>query len=115
MEERQLDEVGIQFINKCIEVLESRGLEDQGIYRVVGVTSKVSKLLSMGLDRRKGDKPTPPLNMDDPLEWETKTVTSALKSYLRNLPEPLMTHKYHDTFIGAVSKYHIETSYNKKL
>ncbi|KAJ8922523.1 hypothetical protein NQ315_007553 [Exocentrus adspersus] len=97
-EERQLDETGIQFVKKCIEVLESRGLEEQGIYRVVGVSSKVNKLLHMGLDRRKGEK----LCLDDPLEWETKTITSALKTYLRNLPEPLMTYRYHNGFIAAV-------------
>ncbi|KAF5300015.1 hypothetical protein FQR65_LT09271 [Abscondita terminalis] len=97
-EERVLDEVGVQFVKRCIEVLETRGLEDQGIYRVVGVTSKVTKLLTMGLDRRKNEK----FSLDDPLEWETKTLTSALKSYLRNLPEPLMTHRYHNGFIAAV-------------
>lgn len=99
-EERSLDETGIQFVKKCIEVFESRGLEEQGIYRVVGVTSKVTKLLQMGLDRRKGEK----LALDDPLEWETKTITSALKTYLRSLPEPLMTYRYHNGFIAAVSK-----------
>ena len=96
-----LDDVGINFVKRGIEVLESRGLEEQGIYRIVGVTSKVTKLLAMGLDRRKPDKPT---NFDDPLEWETKTITSALKSYLRNLLEPLMTYRYHNGFIAAVSK-----------
>jgi hypothetical protein len=80
-------------------VLENRGLEEQGMYRVVGVTSKVNKLLNMGLDRRKSDKLS---SLDDPQEWETKTITSALKSYLRNLPEPLMTYKYHNGFIAAV-------------
>lgn len=80
--------------------MESRGLEEQGIYRVVGVTSKVTKLLQMGLDRRKAEK----LIFDDPLEWETKTITSALKTYLRSLPEPLMTYRYHNGFIAAVSK-----------
>lgn len=97
-EERVLDDVGIQFVKNCIEVLENRGLEEQGIYRVVGVASKVTKLLTMGLDRRKAEK----LNLEDPQEWETKTITSALKSYLRNLPEPLMTHRYHNGFIAAV-------------
>jgi hypothetical protein len=100
-EERVLDDVGIQFVKKCIEVLENRGLEEQGMYRVVGVTSKVNKLLNMGLDRRKSDKLS---SLDDPQEWETKTITSALKSYLRNLPEPLMTYKYHNGFIAAVSE-----------
>ena len=32
------------------------GYEDQGLYRVVGVASKVTKLLTMGLDKRKADK-----------------------------------------------------------
>lgn len=101
-EERTLDEVGIQFLKRCIEVLESRGLEEQGLYRVVGVTSKVNKLLSMGLDRRKADGKL--AWMDDPQEWESKTVTSALKNYLRNLPEPIMTYRYHNGFIAAASK-----------
>ncbi|XP_073999296.1 GTPase regulator associated with FAK [Rhodnius prolixus] len=99
-EEWQLDEVGMHFVNKCIEVLESRGLEEQGLYRVVGVSSKVAKLLSMGLDRRKYDK----LNLDDTSEWESKTITSALKTYLRNLPEPLLTYRYHSSFISAAKQ-----------
>lgn len=95
-----LDDIGLQFVKRCIEVLESRGLEEQGIYRVVGVTSKVSKLLAMGLDRRKNDR----LLLDDPQEWETKTITSALKTYLRNLPEPLMSYRHHNDFINAVKR-----------
>ncbi|XP_045478626.1 rho GTPase-activating protein 26 isoform X2 [Harmonia axyridis] len=97
-EERTLDEVGIYFLNRCIEVLESRGLEEQGLYRVVGVTSKVNKLLTMGLDRRKSEKLA---GLEDPQEWESKTITSALKNYLRNLPEPIMTYRYHNGFIAA--------------
>lgn len=97
-EERILDDIGINFVNRCIEVLENRGLEEQGLYRVVGVTSKVNKLLAMGLDRRKSDRLA---NLEDPMEWETKTITSALKNYLRNLPEPLMTFRYHNGFIAA--------------
>ncbi|XP_074039459.1 GTPase regulator associated with FAK [Leptinotarsa decemlineata] len=107
-EERVLDETGIQFVKKCIEVLESRGLEEQGIYRVVGVSSKVNKLLTMGLDRRKSEK----LAFDDPFEWETKTITSALKTYLRNLPEPLMTYRYHNGFIAAVKSESKQTRIN---
>jgi len=78
------------------------GLEEQGLYRVVGVSSKVSKLLTMGLDRRKADKL---VALDDPFEWESKTITSSLKTYLRNLPEPLMTFRYHNGFIVAASKF----------
>jgi len=100
-EERQLDETGFNFVRRCIEVLESRGLEEQGLYRVVGVSSKVSKLLTMGLDRRKADKLGA---LDDPYEWESKTITSSLKTYLRNLPEPLMTFRYHNGFIAAAKQ-----------
>lgn len=73
------------------------------MYRLVGVSSKVSKLLALGLDRRKSEK----LMLDDPAEWEVKTITSAIKQYFRNLPEPLMTYKLHSAFIAAASKFAI--------
>ena len=44
-----LDEGGFHFIQRCFQTLENRGLEDQGLYRVVGVSSKVNtELLTMG-------------------------------------------------------------------
>jgi len=92
-----LDESGFTFVQDCILGLENRGLEDQGMYRVVGVGSKVTKLLTMGLDRRKADR----INLDDVIEWETKTVTSAVKTFFRNLPEPIMTFSLHSRFIEA--------------
>lgn len=55
----------------------------------------------MGLDRRKLEK----LNLDNRLEWESKTITSALKTYLRTLSEPLMTFRYYNSFISAASAY----------
>lgn len=76
------------------------GLEDQGLYRLVGVSSKVTKLLNMGLDRRKSDR----ISLEDRLEWENKTITSAIKTYLRQLPEPLMSFRHHISFISAASK-----------
>lgn len=86
----------------------STGLEEQGLYRVGGVSSKVSKLLSMGLDQRKAEK----LNiLDDQYNWESKTITSSLKTYLRSLPEPLTTFRYHNSFIAAASKFISSASY----
>lgn len=78
-----------------------KGLEEVGLYRVVGVASKVNKLLAMGLDRRKLEK----LNIDDRFEWESKTITSSLKNYLRTLSEPVMTFRYYNSFILAASKF----------
>ncbi|XP_050417323.1 rho GTPase-activating protein 26 isoform X4 [Patella vulgata] len=96
-EDTFLDDIGFVFIKKCLAAIESRGLHEQGLYRVVGVNSKVQKLISLGLDRKKGDK----LSFEDPGVWETKTITSAVKSYLRSLPEPLMGFRYHNDFMKA--------------
>ena len=95
-----LDESGFNFITQCFQTLENRGLDDEGLYREVGVASKVTKLLSDGLDKKKLEK----INLDDPFEWDTKTITSAAKTYLRNLPEPLMTFQMYTSFIAAASK-----------
>ena len=38
-----LDESGFAFVARCTAALESRGLEEQGLYRVVGVASKVTR------------------------------------------------------------------------
>lgn len=107
-EENILDETGFMFVSKCITVLEDRGLEEQGLYRVVGVASKVNKLLAMGLDRRKLEK----LSLEDRFEWESKTITSALKTYLRTLSEPLMTFRYYNSFISAASAYRTRSERN---
>ncbi|XP_060562478.1 rho GTPase-activating protein 26-like isoform X4 [Ruditapes philippinarum] len=99
-EDSSLDEVGFNFIKRCLCAIENRGLDDQGLYRVVGVSSKVNKLITLGLDRKKADK----LDLNDPTQYETKTITSAVKHYLRTLPEPLMTFKLHADFISAAKR-----------
>ncbi|XP_035213484.1 rho GTPase-activating protein 26-like isoform X2 [Stegodyphus dumicola] len=96
-EEYYLDEIGFAFVQQCIDAIEARGLDDEGLYRLVGVSSKVNKLTQMALDRRKNEK----INLEDADEWEIKTITSALKTYFRNLPEPLMTFRLHSAFIAA--------------
>ena len=58
-------------------------------------------IISAGLDKKKSEK----LSFEDPMELETKTITSAAKTFLRNLPEPLMTFKMHSSFIAAASKF----------
>lgn len=41
----ELDETGIDFVKKCIRIVERRGLQEQGLYRVVGMQSKVNSLV----------------------------------------------------------------------
>nr|AAO39581.1 LD28528p [Drosophila melanogaster] len=97
-----LDEAGFMFIRRCIQVLEIRGLEDEGIYRKSGVGTKISKLLALGLNQKESDD----VFVDDKYRdlMESNTIASALKMYLRNLNEPLMTYQYHSDFIEAAKQ-----------
>ncbi|XP_063579757.1 rho GTPase-activating protein 10 isoform X4 [Pongo abelii] len=91
----QLDKMGFTIIRKCISAVETRGINDQGLYRVVGVSSKVQRLLSMLMDVKTCNE----VDLENSADWEVKTITSAMKQYLRSLPEPLMTYELHGDFI----------------
>uniref|UniRef100_A0A3P9NF08 Rho GTPase-activating protein 26 n=1 Tax=Poecilia reticulata TaxID=8081 RepID=A0A3P9NF08_POERE len=92
----QLDVTGFNVMKKFIYAVETRGIDEQGLYRIVGVSSKVQKLLSLTMD----PKTCADVELDSP-EWEIKTITSAIKHYLRMLPAPLMTYQYQRSFIKA--------------
>uniref|UniRef100_A0A8C5H9V3 Rho-type GTPase-activating protein 26 n=1 Tax=Gouania willdenowi TaxID=441366 RepID=A0A8C5H9V3_GOUWI len=92
----QLDVVGFNVMKKFIYAVETRGIDEQGLYRIVGVNSKVQKLLSLAMD----PKTCADVELESP-EWEIKTITSAIKHYLRVLPAPLMTYQYQRSFIKA--------------
>ncbi|XP_077574994.1 rho GTPase-activating protein 10 isoform X2 [Stigmatopora nigra] len=91
----QLDDVGLTFVKNSISAIESRGINDQGLYRVVGVSSKVQKLLSLMIDEKSIE-----VDLSTNEDWDVKTITSALKLYLRSLPEPLMTYGLYKEFIS---------------
>lgn len=105
-EEYLLDDVGFAFARKCIEIVEHRGLEEEGLYRIGGVNTKITKLINLGMDRQKTEKERLQFFHDDQNSdlLETKTIASALKHYLRNLSEPIMTYRLHHGFIAAASK-----------
>ncbi|KAM8720730.1 hypothetical protein ACLKA7_006725 [Drosophila subpalustris] len=107
----QLDETGFMFVRRCIQVLESRGLEDEGIYRKSGVGTKINKLLALGMERKE----TEDVFIDDKYRdlMESNTIASALKMYLRNLNEPLMTYHYHSGFIEAAKKESLNQRVNE--
>uniref|UniRef100_A0A8C8M9G8 Rho GTPase activating protein 10 n=1 Tax=Oncorhynchus tshawytscha TaxID=74940 RepID=A0A8C8M9G8_ONCTS len=56
------------------------GINDQGLYRVVGVSSKVQKLLSLMIDEKSND-----VDLSTCEDWDVKTITSTLKLYLSQL------------------------------
>uniref|UniRef100_A0A1I7ZUI9 SH3 domain-containing protein n=3 Tax=Steinernema glaseri TaxID=37863 RepID=A0A1I7ZUI9_9BILA len=94
-----LDDAGFEFVNWCIRSIEEKGIREQGIYRNCGVTSKVQKMMQVALDKRKTSAER--MAFGEEIEWETKTISSAIKTFLRNLPEPLMTFELHHQFINA--------------
>ncbi|EGV95541.1 Rho GTPase-activating protein 10-like [Cricetulus griseus] len=97
-EEMYLNEAGFNFVRKCIQAVETRGITILGLYRIGGVNSKVQKLMNTTFS------PKSPPDMDIDIElWDNKTITSGLKNYLRCLAEPLMTYRLHKDFIIAVS------------
>ncbi|KAI2651366.1 Rho GTPase-activating protein 42 [Labeo rohita] len=95
-EETFLNEAGFNFVRKCIELVETRGINTMGLYRIGGVNSKVQRLMTSVFAAKA------PADMDlDPDTWDNKTITSGLKNYLRCLAEPLMTYRLHKDFIMA--------------
>ncbi|XP_043976369.1 rho GTPase-activating protein 42 isoform X2 [Gambusia affinis] len=96
-EETYLNEAGFNFVRKCVDLVETRGIHTLGLYRIGGVNSKVQRLMSTVFSSKA------PVDMElDPEMWDNKTITSGLKNYLRCLSEPLMTFKLHKDFIMAV-------------
>ncbi|KAM4870843.1 rho GTPase-activating protein 26 isoform X2 [Urocitellus parryii] len=101
----QLDSIGFSIIRKCIHAVETRGINEQGLYRIVGVNSRVQKLLSVLMDPKTASE----TETDICAEWEIKTITSALKTYLRMLPGPLMMYQFQRSFIKAAKLENQET------
>ncbi|KAF9094663.1 rho GTPase-activating protein [Mortierella sp. AD031] len=82
-------------VEKCIAEIEKRGLEEVGIYRVPGAVSSINKLrLSFNSGSQDVD-----LDSD---EWkDINVVAGALKQFLRELPEAVMTSAHYDALIAA--------------
>uniref|UniRef100_A0A3B4BTU9 Rho-GAP domain-containing protein n=1 Tax=Pygocentrus nattereri TaxID=42514 RepID=A0A3B4BTU9_PYGNA len=82
-----------------IETQESQ----EGVYRTVGSNIQVQKLLNAFFD------PKCPGDVDlNSSEWDIKTITSAMKFYLRSLSEPLMTYTLHRELISAAKSENLD-------
>ncbi|XP_065128598.1 rho GTPase-activating protein 9 [Paramisgurnus dabryanus] len=96
-----------QFVRKCTEAVERRGLHTDGIYRVSGNLATIQKLRfavnherAVTTDGRylfPEELMQDRLNLDDP-QWEDiHVITGALKLFFRELPEPLIPFDFfHD-------------------
>ncbi|XP_013374810.1 PREDICTED: rho GTPase-activating protein 23, partial [Chinchilla lanigera] len=79
----------------CCRIVEARGLESTGIYRVPGNNAVVSSLQEQ-LNRGPGD-----INLQDERWQDLNVISSLLKSFFRKLPEPLFTNDKYNDFIEA--------------
>ncbi|CAE7217022.1 unnamed protein product [Rhizoctonia solani] len=81
---------------KCAEAIEKHGLDSVGIYRLSGTTSRVREL------RAVLDKDLDSVDLDSK-EWtaDINNITSALKMWFRELPEPLLTWELYPHFVEA--------------
>uniref|UniRef100_M3XIK8 Rho GTPase activating protein 15 n=2 Tax=Latimeria chalumnae TaxID=7897 RepID=M3XIK8_LATCH len=83
------------FVKVCIDAVEKRGLEVDGIYRVSGNLATIQKL-RFAVDHEEK------LNLDDS-QWEDiHVVTGALKMFFRELPEPLFPYYSFERFVDAI-------------
>ncbi|XP_044161745.1 oligophrenin-1 isoform X2 [Bufo gargarizans] len=102
-DEMELNEVGFRFVRKCINAVEAMGISSEGVYRTVGSNIQVQKLIDAFFD------PKCPGNVDlHTSDWDIKTITSALKFYLRNLSEPVMTYKLHRELVSAAKSENLD-------
>lgn len=82
-------------IYSLIMMIEMHGLYSEGIYRKSGVSSKIKELKAK-MDRVAGGS--------EEVDFESYNVhvlTNVLKSFLREMPEPLLTFDRYDDFLRA--------------
>lgn len=82
-----------KFVEMCTDIIETRGLEVVGIYRVPGNSAAVSALTE---ELNKGIN----LTLQD-ARCDTNVVSSLLKSFFRKLPDSLLTSELYPKFIEA--------------
>lgn len=98
------DDVAVPvIITKCIYAVEAVGMEYEGIYRKSGGSSQSKQITQLF---EKGD-----YDSFDLADIETfndiSSVTSVLKNYFRQLPNPLLTHALHESFVTAACESYL--------
>ncbi|KAF8585944.1 RhoGAP-domain-containing protein [Ramaria rubella] len=86
-------------VEKCIAAVELLAMDYEGIYRKTGGSAQ-SKAITQLFER--GNYDAFDLNNPDTFN-DISSVTSVMKTYFRQLPNPLLTHALHEAFVGAAS------------
>lgn len=87
-------------VTRCIEEVELRGMDMEGIYRKTGGNSQV-KQIQEGFDKNEN------YDISDP-DLDITAVTSVLKQYFRKLPNPLLTYEVYDRVLETNCKCHLD-------
>ncbi|XP_068091716.1 rho GTPase-activating protein 21 isoform X2 [Hyperolius riggenbachi] len=85
-------------VDTCCKLVEERGLENLGIYRVPGNNAAISSM------QDELDKGFTNVDLQDDKWRDLNVISSLLKSFFRKLPEPLFTNDKYNDFIDANRK-----------
>lgn len=89
-------------VYQCIQAVDMYGLNVEGIYRQSGSMAHIQRLKNM-FDTESSH---PALDFRNPENFyhDVNSVTGLLKQFFRDLPDPLLTLEYHDSFITAAKQ-----------
>eukprot|EP00049_Salpingoeca_infusionum_P008205 m.133442 g.133442 ORF g.133442 m.133442 type:complete len:678 (-) comp13944_c3_seq1:367-2400(-) len=85
-------------ITKCVEDIESRGLDVVGLYRVAGNARIVSEL------RNACEEDIYLADIGPDTAPNISSVAALLKAYLRELPDPLFTSNFYSAFVALADE-----------
>ncbi|CAG8566352.1 9294_t:CDS:2 [Paraglomus brasilianum] len=84
-------------VEKCIKAVEARGMDFEGIYRKSGGMSQM-KAIIMAFEQGED------LDLNSPVEFnDIGAVTSVLRQFFRELPDPLFTTGLYNKFLEAAA------------
>lgn len=90
-------------VKRCIEVIETYGLDLEGIYRKSGNVTVVQNLRE-SIDQKFTNYLMVGNNIDptNVIDTDIYCIASLLKLYFSSLPEPLLTEEYYQSFTETV-------------
>ena len=100
-EKRQIPSI----VTRCIEEVELRGMDQEGIYRKTGGNSQITQIKE-GLDRDEN------FDLSEP-DLDITAITSVLKQYFRKLPDPLLTFEVYERVLESTGKFCFVRSNNE--
>ena len=96
--DRDREEVPL-ILTKCAEAVQMYGLNTVGIYRLSGVNTQIQKL------RAAFDRDCRGVNLlAEEYISDINNITSVLKLWFRELPDPLFPRSTYQHFLSAASK-----------